>query len=92
MSKVGHRLVTDVQLAGSAAVMKFQIDSESSSVTVAQLASVPTCWLKLAALSVMQVKYCATVALHFAEMLVQLATAGPLCKQAASWLAQLFCS
>jgi hypothetical protein len=91
MFKVGHTAsVIDVQLAGRSAVIKSQTAAKSGSVTVAQLASVPTCWLKLATLSVMQVRYCATVALHFADTLVQLATAEPPCRQAASWTAQFF--
>jgi hypothetical protein len=92
MSKVGHWSVTSVQLAGSAADMNVQTAAKSGSVTVAQLASPLTCWLKSATLSAMQALYCATVALQFAVMLVQLATAGPPCKQEASWPAQFFCS
>jgi hypothetical protein len=92
MSKVGHSPVTSVQLAGRSAVMKSQTEARSGRVTVAQLASALTCWLKSAALSVMQVKYCATVALQFAVMLVQLATAGPPCRQVDSWVVQFFCS
>ena len=92
MSKVGHWSVPSVQLAGRSAVMKTQTAAKSGRVTVAQLASVLTCWLKSATLSAMQAKYCATVALQFAAILVQLATAGPPCRQEASWLEQFFCS
>jgi hypothetical protein len=92
MSKVGHWSVTVVQLAGSAADMKTQTAAKSDRVTVAQLARALTCWLKSAALSAMQAKYCATVAPQFAVMLVQLATAGPPCRQVASCLEQFFCS
>jgi hypothetical protein len=92
MSKVGHWSVTRVQLAGSAADMNVQIVAKSVRVTVAQLASALTCWLKSETLSAMQALYCATVALQSAVMLVQLATAGPPCRQVASWLEQFFCS
>jgi hypothetical protein len=92
MSKVGHLSVTDVQLAGLSPVMKSQTAAKSDSVTVAQLASAPTFSLKRVTVSVMQVKYCATVALQFAEMLVQLATAEPPCRQVASWPEQFCCS
>jgi hypothetical protein len=92
MSKVGHWSVTDVQLAGSAASMKAQTASRSGRVTVAQLASASTFWLKSATLSVMQAKYWATVAAQFAVMSVQLAMAGPPCRQADSRFVQFFCS
>ena len=92
MSKVGHWSVTDVQLAGTAADMKTQTAAKSGRVTVAQLASAFTFWLKSATLSVMQAEYCATVAEQFAVTLEQLATAGPPCRQVFSWLVQFFCS
>jgi hypothetical protein len=92
MSKVGHWSVTNVQLAGSVADMKAQTAAKSAFVTVAQLASALTCWLKSAALAAMQAKYCATVASQFAVMLVQLATAGPPFRQEASWVEQFCCS
>jgi hypothetical protein len=90
MSKVGHLSVTDMQLAGRSPVMKAHTASKSGCVTVAQLASALTFWLKSATLSVTQTVYSATVAVQFAAMLVQLAMAGPLCRHAASLLEQFF--
>ena len=57
MSKVWHLSVTGVQLAGSAPVMKSQTAAKSGRVTVAQLGSAFTCWLKAATLSVIQAEY-----------------------------------
>jgi len=60
--------MTDMQLAGGSAVVKFQTASRSAIVTVAQLANSATLWFRASVLSTMQAEYCATVAVQFAGM------------------------
>lgn len=59
---------------------------------MAQPGSAPTALLKAAALSVMQVEYCDTVAVQVGGMAVQLAVTGPAVRQGLSWLLQFSCN
>jgi hypothetical protein len=92
MSRVAQMSVTVVQLAGGLAVTKLQIAAKSASVTVAQPASPFTPSLKAEASSVMQVEYCATVAVQPAGMALQLAMAELAFRHALCWLAQFCCN
>ena len=89
VDSVGHLLVSNVQLAGGSAVTASQTEARSARVTVAQLGNPLADWLEVAAWSLTQTEYCATVAVQLAGMSSHTAELGSACRQAVSWIEQL---